>query len=227
MDRITNSNNINGESSEEGTTFRSVPLQQTLQRPAVLPPLKAAPFGKLPALSSLPSSKKSPASSVVAPAAAGPVPTWNVSSSELPSVPTDYPLERTALPLQGKLEGICSSIMTVLHSQGVICSFPSSENDNDDDMDVDTTVRKGRVNCTSAHGELKFVLQLYKSKSSSSDDEFIVEVQRRAGSSIELHGVRRPLFQTLLGQRTTSSAVPPRAMALDASKRRFPLPLRC
>lgn len=213
-----------GDCSEEGTTFRSVPLQQTLQRPTTvlpppslvggsLPPLKGASFAKLPPLSL----KKSAPVAVVAPVSAStPVPTWSLQEDDVPQVP-DYPLEQTAISLKNtSLQEITSSIMTMLHEQGIACSFLKEDVDDYDDFEI----LNGRVDCT--RGDLKFVLQLWRSTDKQS---YIVEIQRRCGSAHELHHLRRPLFQTLLGQPTTK-LVTATAKKVDRPLR-FPPPLRC
>merc|ERR1712232_191324 len=70
----------------------------------------------------------------------------------------------------------------------------------------------GRIDCVTTGGTLKFVIQLWKQ--SESDDEccnddcaqFILEVQRRRGCSIEMKNVRRGLFHMVLtGEMATPS----------------------
>jgi hypothetical protein len=105
---------------------------------------------------------------------------WVWKMNQLLPVPTNHPLERTALTIENlKLDTLTARISEFMKIQSIACSYHSDE---------------GRVYCLT-DCLLKFVVQLWQG---SANDHIIMEVQRRQGCCIEMQRRRNQLIQAIL-----------------------------
>jgi hypothetical protein len=102
---------------------------------------------------------------------------WIWKVSQLSPVPIYHPLEKTSFSSTEPVDTITKRISTFLKAHSIQCTYDKEQ--------------QGRVDC-STDGLLHFVIQLWSKK-----DATIIEIQRRQGCCIAMHGLRTEITQAI------------------------------